>query len=195
MPTVTYPRSATPAKQRVIDAGIELFGREGFDAGIRAIAARAGSAVGLVQYHFGGKEGLRSACDRQVYAALDVALPTHFHRAGLVALEPDDLPLLGHILHYLMRSLGEGGPLAPQVVMRLAAHVQGLTGVSPEGGPQVLQHARETVRFGLGATLLDYAIARPQSPEEAVAFVRRAWEKEFLPLILGAGVLGRPELR
>jgi len=51
---------------RIRDAAIDLFGREGFAVGVRAIATAAGVSPGLVIHHFGSKEGLRKACDDYV---------------------------------------------------------------------------------------------------------------------------------
>jgi TetR/AcrR family transcriptional regulator, regulator of cefoperazone and chloramphenicol sensitivity len=51
---------------RIRDAAIDLFGREGFSVGVRAIATAAGVSPGLVIHHFGSKDGLRSACDEYV---------------------------------------------------------------------------------------------------------------------------------
>jgi AcrR family transcriptional regulator len=48
---------------RIRDAAIDLFGREGFSVGVRAIATAAGVSPGLVIHHFGSKEGLRKVCD------------------------------------------------------------------------------------------------------------------------------------
>lgn len=51
---------------RIRDAAIDLFGREGFGVGVRAIATAAGVSPGLVIHHFGSKEGLRRACDDHI---------------------------------------------------------------------------------------------------------------------------------
>ena len=44
------------------------FGDKGFKgATMKSIAAAAGVSVGLVQHHFGTKDGLRAACDERVF--------------------------------------------------------------------------------------------------------------------------------
>jgi len=54
----TQPNS----RARLIEAAIHCFSEKGFDAtGIREIAQRAQANSALVQYHFGGKEGLYTA--------------------------------------------------------------------------------------------------------------------------------------
>jgi len=56
---------------RLIEAAIELFGRDGMDAvGTRAIADAAGAQMSAITYHFGGKEGLYLACARHIAAEM-----------------------------------------------------------------------------------------------------------------------------
>ena len=52
------------ARARVRDAAIARFGRDGFAASLRAIAADAGVTAGLVVHHFGSKDGLRAGLRR-----------------------------------------------------------------------------------------------------------------------------------
>lgn len=50
-------------RRALIDAGIRLFGSQGFAAtSIRQLATEAGANVAAIAYHFGGKDGLRLAC-------------------------------------------------------------------------------------------------------------------------------------
>jgi AcrR family transcriptional regulator len=52
---------------RLIKAGIDLFGRHGFDStSTRAIAVAAGAQMSAITYHFGGKDGLYLACARYI---------------------------------------------------------------------------------------------------------------------------------
>ena len=78
------PRTTTPARgapdtpRRLLDSALEMFSERGFDgATTRDIAGRAGVNLGLVQYHFGGKEKLwRAAVDHafaDLWATLDAA--------------------------------------------------------------------------------------------------------------------------
>lgn len=65
------PHIAPETAERIRDAAIELFGRDGFDrVRVRDIAARAGVSAGLILHHFGSKAGLRAECDRRVTAQL-----------------------------------------------------------------------------------------------------------------------------
>ncbi|MDE2263962.1 MAG: CerR family C-terminal domain-containing protein [Gammaproteobacteria bacterium] len=54
-------------RQRLLEAGIELFAELGYErASTRAIARRAGVSLPALQYYFGGKEGLHRACAQYI---------------------------------------------------------------------------------------------------------------------------------
>lgn len=51
--------SSMDTRRRLLEAALIVFAERGFDgAGIREIAERAKANSAMVQYHFGGKEGL-----------------------------------------------------------------------------------------------------------------------------------------
>lgn len=55
--------SSEQTRLALIRAGLRLFGEKGFAAAsTRELAAAAGTNIGSIAYHFGGKEGLRTAC-------------------------------------------------------------------------------------------------------------------------------------
>ncbi|OBQ63264.1 CerR family C-terminal domain-containing protein [Mesorhizobium erdmanii] len=58
-------RETSPAdltRAALVRAALKLFGRQGFDGtSTREIAAEAQANIGSIAYHFGGKEGLRTA--------------------------------------------------------------------------------------------------------------------------------------
>jgi len=54
---------AHPTRISLVHAAMQQFGRSGFEAAsTRTIAARAGTNISSIAYHFGGKDGLRLAC-------------------------------------------------------------------------------------------------------------------------------------
>jgi AcrR family transcriptional regulator len=64
-------KSAKDARERILDAALEIFSEEGF-AGTttREIAARADVNLGLIKYYFGSKDALWRAVIDRVFAAL-----------------------------------------------------------------------------------------------------------------------------
>ncbi|MDF1855295.1 CerR family C-terminal domain-containing protein [Pseudooceanicola sp.] len=63
--------TTTPQKPKtdasLIQAGLQLFGRKGFEGtSTRELAAHANTNVASIAYHFGGKAGLRAACVKSV---------------------------------------------------------------------------------------------------------------------------------
>jgi AcrR family transcriptional regulator len=72
--------TAGDASERILEAALRTFAEKGFDgATTRVIAKRAGVPVGLLQYHFGGKQKLwQAAVDRafgEINYGLDDAAP------------------------------------------------------------------------------------------------------------------------
>lgn len=62
-------RDAGTTREALIRAGLDLFGRDGFEAtSTRALAAAAGANIGSIAYHFGSKAGLRRACADHIVA-------------------------------------------------------------------------------------------------------------------------------
>lgn len=68
---VGRPREDLTARARIRDAAMGQFAEHGFrDATMQRIADAADVSTGLVQHHFGTKEGLRRACDDAVLHVL-----------------------------------------------------------------------------------------------------------------------------
>jgi len=65
--TAKRGRPSTGARERILDAAIEVLKADGY-AGltIAKVAARAGESKPLVVYHFGSKQGLVQACGRAI---------------------------------------------------------------------------------------------------------------------------------
>jgi AcrR family transcriptional regulator len=63
----SLPPPSPGTRSDLILAAMKLFGERGFDGtSTRDIAARAGTNVASIAYHFGGKEGLRLACAEEI---------------------------------------------------------------------------------------------------------------------------------
>lgn len=64
--------SSDQTRTALIRTALKLFGRDGFDGtSTRAIAAEANANIGSIAYHFGGKEGLRSACAEHIVSSME----------------------------------------------------------------------------------------------------------------------------
>jgi AcrR family transcriptional regulator len=113
---VTYsadrPIEDLSTRARIREAAMAEFGEKGFNgATMKSIAAAAGVSVGLVQHHFGTKDGLRAACDERV---LDmVRFKTDAVDAGTIA-DPQVLSALmamgPQVQRYVGRALVEDSP-------------------------------------------------------------------------------------
>jgi AcrR family transcriptional regulator len=68
-------KDAEGTRQALIRAGLDLFGRNGFDAtSTREIAQAAKVNSAGIAYHFGGKDGLREACAEAIIARMQAVL-------------------------------------------------------------------------------------------------------------------------
>lgn len=67
---------ADDTRSALIRAGIDLFGRHGFDGTTtREIARAADVNIAGIAYHFGGKAGLHRACGEAIAAIVSTSLP------------------------------------------------------------------------------------------------------------------------
>jgi AcrR family transcriptional regulator len=62
------PQPLSRGKEQLLEAAIELFGRDGYEGtSVRALAERAGVSFALIRVAFGSKEGLRDVAERMVF--------------------------------------------------------------------------------------------------------------------------------
>lgn len=62
-------------KERLVGVAMQLFAEKGFDGvTVRDISTAAGVSVGLINHHFGSKDGLREAVDRHFLSQFEEAL-------------------------------------------------------------------------------------------------------------------------
>lgn len=113
-------------RRALIDAGLRLFGQQGFAAtSVRQLATEAGANIAAIAYHFGSKDGLRLACaaefGRRMGAAILAASSPDFATAEGARAELHRIVrgmagfLLGdagvsEIVPFMLRELAEGGP-------------------------------------------------------------------------------------
>ncbi|MCM6775854.1 TetR family transcriptional regulator [Nocardia sp. CDC159] len=137
-------------RARIRDAAIVTFGEQGFGVGVRAIAAAAGVSPGLVNHHFGSKDGLREACDDYVrdlireYKTEYIRHPSPSGVLEALAEIEDFAPYIG----YLMRSFQAGGALTVTMFEHMVEDVEGYLRAGIEAGtlrPQ--RDLRATARY------------------------------------------------
>lgn len=102
------------AAARIRDAAVDLFGRDGFAVGVRAIATAAGVSPALVIHHFGSKDGLRKACDDYVTETVRQSKTETIQSSDPATwlAQMAEIEAYAPMMAYLMRSLQSGGDLA-----------------------------------------------------------------------------------
>lgn len=109
------------AVDRIRDAAIARFGRDGFSVGLRTIAEDAAVSPSLVVHYFGSKEKLRRACDEHVRSVIkgeELEAVTRASSAELL-VQLAEIERFVPVTLYLVRSLRDGGELATELIEEL----------------------------------------------------------------------------
>nr|WP_235679161.1 CerR family C-terminal domain-containing protein [Aquibium microcysteis] len=94
------PSGADQTRFALIQAALKLFGEKGFDGtSTREIATAARANIGSIAYHFGGKEGLRSACAEHIVEAVGAIAAQAIGPAAGALAGPMDRETARAILH------------------------------------------------------------------------------------------------
>ena len=139
----TSEMDSSSTRARLIEAAIFCFSEKGFDAtGIREIAQRAQANSALVQYHFGGKEGLYGAAIKYIFD----------RRPPLVIRPPEDprapgardqaLQALRGIIRHLVEELMKCSAESPLDQAALLLVTREMQAPRAEAIPLVLEHIR-----------------------------------------------------
>lgn len=100
------------SKRRLVEAGLDLFGRYSFDGvSTRDLADRADVNLAAIQYHFGSKEGLYLAVARCIVERWQTWFAPNLAKIEkALGRNPDDetsfflvCELLDNVLHYVLR--------------------------------------------------------------------------------------------
>ncbi len=114
------------ARARIRNAALDLFTEHGADrVGLRDVARLARVSAGLVQHHFGTKDGLRAACDD--YALGEITRIKEQVLEGEVdnpAFLADIQPELLRLYRYVARSMIDGSPGATALFDQAVAGTQ-----------------------------------------------------------------------
>ncbi|WP_069160950.1 TetR/AcrR family transcriptional regulator [Nocardia altamirensis] len=156
------PATDLTTAARIRDAAIEVFGDQGFQVGVRAIAKAAGVSPGLVNHHFGSKDGLRAACDERVIQLIHdekiKAITAPSVAKGMLAALAE-IEVYGPLVAYMVRSLQAGGPMAESLFEHMIADAevyiqQGVDAGTIKPSRDPAARARYLLTLNLGATLL-----------------------------------------
>ncbi|MFC4372771.1 TetR family transcriptional regulator [Nocardia halotolerans] len=120
------PANDLSTAARIRDAAIALFGEQGFGVGVRAIATAAGVSPGLVNHHFGSKQGLRAACDERVIEIIRDEKLRSLRATGPTAMIDAlaSLETYAPLVAYIMRSFQSGGELAESLLEHMIADTE-----------------------------------------------------------------------
>ena len=148
-------------RARIRDAAVVRFGREGFGASLRTVAADAGVSPGLVIHHFASKDGLRRACDEYVLRVTREAKRRSIVTGGpggLVA-ELAAIEEYAPVAAYLAQALLGGGELARTLLDQAIANAEAYLAEGVEAGRlrpsrDPAARARFLAYAGAGAFLL-----------------------------------------
>ncbi|TDD30515.1 TetR/AcrR family transcriptional regulator [Kribbella turkmenica] len=146
--------------ERIRDAAIVRFGRDGFSAGLRAVAADARVTAGLVVHHFGSKDGLRRACDAYVLEVIrsEKMKAVTGSASGMIA-QLAEVEEYAPLALYAMRSMQSGGELATAFVEQMCRDAEQYLAAGVEAGKikpsrDPAGRARYLTYQGMGALLL-----------------------------------------
>ncbi|WP_197021578.1 TetR/AcrR family transcriptional regulator [Cellulomonas sp. HZM] len=126
----------TGAADRIRDAAITRFARDGFGASVRVIAADAQVSAALVIHHYGSKDALRAACDEHVHALVRDAKTDAMRNASPAAViaQLATVEQYADVFAYMVRSLLEGGEGAVRFVDGLLADTEQYLAAGVEAG-------------------------------------------------------------
>jgi AcrR family transcriptional regulator len=153
---------------KIRDAAVGIVGAQGWDkTTTRQIATAASVPVGLVNYHFGSKDGLRQACDDWVIKRLAEDKGLILGAGPLPRLDTylDDHPELRPITEYIGQCMRTGGPVAENFFERMVEMTQQMMELAADAGTfrrydDPYAAAVILVAFGAGASLFGGTIAR-----------------------------------
>jgi AcrR family transcriptional regulator len=176
---------------RIRDAAVQRFARDGFRAGLRAVAADAGVTAGLIVHHFGSKDGLRRACDEHVLAVVrDAKTKTLTDGSGSMLLtQMAQIEEYAPLVRYLLRSMQDGGALAREMTEHMIADADAYLSAGEAAG--VIRPSRDRAartRYlayqATGSMLLWFSLhGTAVEPEDFAAQLRRYLEELAFPAL------------
>ncbi|MGU3436224.1 TetR family transcriptional regulator [Actinomycetes bacterium M1A6_2h] len=182
------PRDLTTTA-RIRDAAIDRYGRDGFTAALRTIAADAGVSGALIVHHFGSKGGLRTVCDNHVLAQLhDTKVESMSAGSDSLLHRLAQTDQYAPMLLYIVRSLQAGGAVANAFLQRIVDDTVEYMRIGVELGRITPSHdpparAALLARMSLGALLLDATLSDDLLRADFPRFLREYTERWSAPLL------------
>ncbi|MEU0312753.1 TetR family transcriptional regulator [Nocardioides sp. NPDC006273] len=178
-------------RERIRDAAVLRFARDGFSASIRTIATDAGVSPALVIHHFGSKDELHAECDAKV---LDEIRATKNETIDELASGQSILHRFAAadeyapMLAYVLRSLQDGGPVGRVFIEQMIEDAVGYTKHGVEAGlikPSLDEpaRARYLVLSALGMLMLELNLDPPKDPADLGGIVREFMTTSYFPMI------------
>ena len=173
---------------RIRDAAIDLFGREGFAVGVRAIATAAGVSPGLVIHHFGSKEGLRRACDDYIAGVIRDSKTETIRSSdpatwlSAMAEIEDYAPLMS----YLVRTLQSSGDLSKTLWRQMIDNAEQYIEEGVQAGtlrPSVYPKARARFLAMVGGGTFLLYLQMHDNPADVRAVLHDYGEEMMLPAL------------
>ena len=140
---VTDSDSTLNTRARLIEAAIFCFSEKGYDAtGIREIGLKAKANSALVQYHFGGKEGLFREAMKFIFSQhppVVTAMPASPDQPGARAMAIQAFRTCIGSLVYELMACSAGSALDRAALLLITRELQA---PHPEVIPLVMEHVR-----------------------------------------------------
>ena len=160
--------STPSAEARILEAALERFPRDGFEATtVRALAEDAGVSPGLVIHSYGSKDGLRRACDHHVIGQIrdmkEEAISTD--RLDDPSMMAGGFQIAGPLMRYLGWSLSTGSEQAAAVFDEMVEESARLTQLAIDAGaieesPDPEARAAVLLSMQLGSLLMQDHLSR-----------------------------------
>lgn len=194
----TSPPEGTRAA--LIEAGIALFGTQGFAAtSVRQLATQAGANIAAIAYHFGSKDGLRLACAEEFGRRMGAAMGAAPGKPDATPAEArDELKLIvramlgfllggngaSQVVPFMLRELAEDGPgidavyrsFAEPTHRRLCALWARATGTDPDAEAvrlAVFALIGQLMYFRIGRAIVTRRMGWPSYGPDEIARIAR----------------------
>ena len=167
-------------RARIRRAAIARFGRDGFDANLRAIAADAGVTAPAIIKIFGSKDGLHAACDAHVFEIIrenKSAVVGGANPPGALLTQMARAAEYRPMILYVLRSFQAGGDTARAFVDHMTDDALAYMAEGVASGLIVpSRDERGRIRFLVGATLGNLLLEVLYAPDSDAVDSEAFWD-------------------